>query len=142
VPWRVGTGLTATALLVIAAFLPWLDTARGQCTSGATDEDCLRYDVFLTRLADRPTANHEVEGFTGLVNVLASAGTGAIVLAVLVLLGLRTGALAWFAGIVAVAAAIVFAALGATAAGVWMMLLAGLLAVASGILATVTARRA
>jgi hypothetical protein len=142
VPWRVAFGLVSTALLVIAAFLPWLDTARGQCTSGAADEDCLRYDVFLTRLADRPTANHEVEGFTGLVNVVASAGTGAILLAVLVLLGLRTGALAWFAGLVAVAAAIVFAALGATGAGVWMMLLAGLLAIASGILATVTARRA
>ena len=140
VGWRIGLGLLAAALLVLAAFLPWLDSAAGQCTSGAVDEDCLRYDVFLTELANHTTVNRDLDSFTGIVNVLASAGTGAILLAVLVLLGLRTGALAWFAGLVAVVAAIVFLALGATGAGVWIMLLAGLLAVASGVLAAMTAR--
>jgi hypothetical protein len=140
VGWRIALGLLAAGLMVLAAFLPWLDTARGQCTSGAVDEDCLRYDVFLNQLADRTTLNQDVGSFTGIVNVLASAGTGAIVLAVLVLLGLRTGALAWFAGLAAVVAAIVFLALGASGAGVWLMLLAGLLAIASGVLATMTAR--
>jgi hypothetical protein len=140
VTWRIVLGLLASALLVIAAFLPWLDTASGQCTSGAADEDCLRYDVFLTELADRTTLNQDVDPFTGIVNVLASAGTGAILLALLVLLGLRTGALAWFAGLMAVVGAIVFLALGADGAGVWLVLLAGFLAIASGILAAMTAR--
>jgi hypothetical protein len=138
--WRIALGLLSAGLLVFAAFLPWLETARGQCTSGAVDEDCLRYDVFLNELANRTTLNQDVGSFTGIVNVLASAGTGAIVLAVLVLLGLRTGALAWFAGLAAVVAAIVFHALGASGAGVSLLLLAGLLATASGVLATITAR--
>ena len=94
------------------------------------------------QLANRPGfQNQDIEGVRGLVNVLASAGTGAIILAVLVLLGLRTGALAWFAGLVGVATAIVFLVLGATGAGVWLLLLAGILAIASGVLATKTARR-
>jgi hypothetical protein len=143
VPWRIGLGLAAGLLFVLAAFSPWLDDFTGQCTAGGEDELCMRYDVFLRELADRPGfQNQEIEPITGVVNVLASAGTGAIVLAVLVLLGLRTGALAWFAGLVGVAAAVVFLALGATGAGVWLLLLAGLLAIGSGILATMTARRA
>ena len=141
VAWRVALGLLASLLFVIAAFLPWLDDQRGQCTSGANDEPCLRYDVFLRELAGRGSAGvHDLDSFTGVVNVVASAGTLAIVLAVLVLLGLRTGAFAWFAGFVGVVAMIVLLALGAAGAGVWLALLAGLLAIASGILATVTAR--
>ena len=141
VAWRVALGLLASLLFVIAAFLPWLDDLRGQCTSG-TDDECLRYDVFLRELAGRENAGvHDLDAFTDVVNVVASAGTLAIVLAVLVLLGLRTGAFAWFAGFVGVVAMIVLLALGAAGAGVWLALLAGLLAIASGILATVTARK-
>jgi hypothetical protein len=137
VPWRIGLGVGAALLFVLAAFSPWLDDFTGQCTSGADDEQCMRYDVFLRELADRPGfQNQDVEPVTSLVNVLASAGTGAIVLAVLVLLGLRTGGLAWFAGLVGVATAIVFLVLGAGGAGVWLLLLAGALAIASGVLAT------
>jgi hypothetical protein len=142
VPWRVGLGIAAALLFVLAAFSRWLDDFTGQCTSGASDEQCLRYDVFLTELANRGTDNQDLGSLTGIVNVLASAGTGAILLAVLVLLGLRTGALAWFAGLVGIVVAIVFLALGATGAGVWLVLLAGILALVSGILATMTARRA
>jgi hypothetical protein len=143
VPWRIGLGVAAAVLFVIAAFSPWLDDFTGQCTSGGADEQCMRYDVFLRELADRPGfQNQDIEGVRGLVNVLASAGTGALLLAVLVLLGLRTGALAWFAGLVGVATAIVFLALGAAGVGVWLLLLAGVLAIASGVLATKTARRA
>jgi hypothetical protein len=142
VPWRIGLGLAAAGLFVLAAFLPWLDDFTGQCTTGASDESCLRYDVFLEELANRSTDNQDLGSFTSVVNVLASAGTGAIVLAVLVLLGLRTGALAWFAGLLGIAGAIVLLVLGASSAGVWMLLLAGILALVSGILATRTARRA
>jgi hypothetical protein len=136
VTWRIVLGLLATALLVVAAFLPWYEDFRGQCTSGATDERCLRYDVFLNELANRTTFNQDYGSFTSVVNVVASAGTVAILLAVLMLLGLRTGALAWFAGLVAVAGGVVLLALGAVGVGVWLVLLAGLLAIASGILAT------
>jgi hypothetical protein len=140
VPWRIGLGVGAVLLFVLAAFSPWLDDFTGQCTSGAADEQCMRYDVFLNELADRESVNQDLGSFTGIGNVLASAGTGAIILAVLTLLGLRTGALAWFAGLAGVAAALVFLVLGAAGAGVWLLLLAGILAIASGVLATKTAR--
>jgi hypothetical protein len=142
--WRVLATVLAAALLLGAAFADWTSAGdEGLCLGGATG--CLSYDRYLelNQVVDvRPGHLDVPDGLQGLFDVATSLGVLALLLGLLALAGARSGTLTWLAGVLAVLLAI---AVGVTlgdfsGAGVWMLLLGGILAIVAGALARAPAR--
>jgi hypothetical protein len=132
----------AAVLMAAAAFAAWTTAGdTGVCVGDASG--CLTYDRFLelNQVVDLRSSHLTVSGLQGLFDLATSLGVVALVLAVLVLAGARSGTLTWFAGVVAILLAIAVAiTLGGVAAGLWLLLLGGILAIVAGALARPAAR--
>jgi hypothetical protein len=143
--WRWLIALVAAFLIAIGSFMAWTgDGANGICTSAAdaTAGQCLRYDVFAERFLDEPNVDAPSSGrFLGFFSFAASVGIVTLLVSLIVLLGVRTGAAAWFGGIVTILLLIVYLVIaGDSGAGVWVAMLGGVLAIVAGLLATTRAR--
>ena len=133
--WRIVLGLLAVALIAGASFMKWAGDLRGVCLHA--DSSCLRYDAFAATYLNVDVKPPDVSGLNGLIAFFGSAGFVTLVLALLVLLGLRRGTLAWFAGVLTAVYVVVLLILGDDAgAGLFVALVGSLLAVAAGLLTT------
>lgn len=138
--WRWLLALAAALLLAVGSFMAWTDDGlAGICVGGA--DNCLRYDVFAQRYLDVDPGVPSTGSLDGLFSFATSVGILTLLLAAVVLLGVRTGGAAWFGGIVSILLLIVYLVIaGESGAGVWVAMLGGVLAVTAGLLATAGAR--
>jgi hypothetical protein len=142
--WRLLATLLAAALLLAAAFADWTSEGDdGLCLGGI--DGCLSYDRYLelNQVVDVSPGHLDVpDGLQGLFDLATSLGVLAVLLALVALAGARSGALTWFAGVVAILLAIVVAVtLGdASGAGLWLLALGGVLAIVAGALSRSAAR--
>ena len=139
--WRWLLALTAALLIAAGSFMAWTsDGLNGICLQGTGD--CLRYDVFAERFLDLDAGSVDAGSLDRLFSFATSVGILTLLLAAIVLLGIRSGGAAWFGGIVSILLLIVYLAIaGESGPGVWAVMLGGVLAVAAGLLATIGARR-
>ena len=140
--WRVLLSLTAAALLIGASFAHWTPSETGVCTDGP--DTCLRYDTYLEGdLGTDVASPGDLGEATRLFNFGTSIGVLTILAGVLLVLGILTGRLAWFAGLLALAVLITFAVTAdeSLSAGVWLGLLGAAAAIGAGVLATMERRR-
>jgi hypothetical protein len=133
--WRWLVTLLAALLLAGGAFMDWTaDGLNAICAAGA--DGCLRYDVFAQRFLDVDPGVPQTGTLDGLFSFATSIGIPVLALAVVVLLGIRTGAAAWFGGVVSVlliAGYLIVA--GDAGLGLWAALAGGVLAIVGGLLA-------
>ena len=131
--WRVLLGLLAVLLIAGASFLRWNGAGRrGLCLHG--QENCLGFSALVTKI-DKAAGATDHGTLNGVASFVTSAGFATLVLALIVLLGLRRGAGAWFGGVVAaVGAVVVLIVAHEHGAGVWFALLGGLLAIVAALL--------
>ena len=138
--WSWLLALIAALLLGVGSFMAWTgDGLDGLCVGGSGD--CLRYDVFAQRFLESDPGTVDAGSLDGLFSFVTSVGILTLLLGVIVLFGIRTGAAAWFGGVVSILLLIVYLVVaGDSGAGVWVAMLGGVLAVAAGLLATINAR--
>jgi uncharacterized membrane protein YkgB len=136
--WRWLIALAAALLIAIGSFMSWTDDGlKGICTNGA--DNCLRYDVFAQRYLDSDPGAPDAGQLTRAFSFVTSVGILTLLLAAIVLLGVRTGGAAWFGGIATILLLIVYLVIAGTSGpGVWVAMLGGVLAVVAGLLATRT----
>lgn len=131
---RAALGLLAAGLLVLAALLPWSGDRIALCVAGP---DCLGYQAFAKAYlggAEIPDAG-DIGSLQAVFEVLTSFGAVILALAAAVLLGLRTGALTWRAGMIAILGTIVLVILDRDLqAGPLAALLGGTLAVLAAVI--------
>jgi hypothetical protein len=139
--WRWLLALAGALLIAAGSFMAWTgDGLNGICLRGP--DDCLRYDVFAERFLDLDAGSVDAGSLDRLFSFATSVGILTLLVAAIVLLGIRTGGAAWFGGILTILLLIVYLAVaGESGAGVWVAMLGGVLAVAAGLLATIGARR-
>jgi hypothetical protein len=139
--WRWLLALAAAVLIAIGSFMGWTsDGLNAICTQGAGD--CLRYDAFAERFLDVDPGSVDAGSLDRLFSFATSVGILTLLLAAIVLLGIRTGGAAWFGGIATILLLILYLAVaGESGPGVWVAMFGEVLAVAAGLLATIGARR-
>jgi hypothetical protein len=139
--WRWLLALVAALLIAAGSFMAWTsDGLNGICLHGAGD--CLRYDMFAQRFLDLDAGDVDAGSLDRLFSFATSVGILTLLLAAIVLLGIRSGGAAWFGGIATILLLIVYLAIaGTSGAGVWVAMLGGVLAVVAGLLTTIDARR-
>ncbi len=140
---RVLLTLLASGMLIAGSFMAWTaDGLTALCVGGP--DACLRYDAFLDRNPDLGLDIGAPSGLGGLENLFSfgtSLGIVTLLLGLIVLLGVRRGGAAWFGGIVSILYLVGYLIVGGdSGAGVWVALLGGVLAVVSGIMATLNPR--
>jgi hypothetical protein len=98
--------------------------------------------VFAERYLDVDGGSVDAGELTRLFSFVTSAGFVTLLLAAIVLLGIRTGGAAWFGGIATILVMILYLVIsGDSGPGVWVIMLGGVLAIIAGLLATIAARR-
>lgn len=131
--WRVLLGLLAVVLIASASFMRWNgDGDRGLCLHG--QQSCLGLSTPVQKLDDAVNAP---DGGTvnGIASFVTSAGFATLLLALIVLLGLRRGAGAWFGGVIAVVGALVLLIVPHDhGPGVVFLLIGGVLAIVAALL--------
>jgi hypothetical protein len=139
--WRWLLALVAALLIAAGSFMAWTsDGLNGICLHGATD--CLRYDTFADRYLDLDAGSVDAGSLDRLFSFATSVGILTLLLAAIVLLGIRSGGAAWFGGIATILLLIVYLVIaGDSGAGVWVAMLGAVLAVAAGLLATIGNRQ-
>jgi hypothetical protein len=139
--WRWLLALAAALLIAAGSFMAWTgDGLNGICLHG--DGDCLRYDTFAERFLDLDAGSVDAGSLDRLFSFATSVGIITLLLAAIVLLGIRSGGAAWFGGIATILFLVVYLAIaGESGPGVWVAMLGGVLAVASGLLTTIDNRR-
>ena len=139
--WRWLLALAAALLIAAGSFMSWTgDGLNGICVQGAGE--CLRYDAFAERFLELDAGSVDAGSLDRLFSFATSIGILTLLLAAIVLLGIRTGGAAWFGGIATILLLIVYLAIaGESGAGVWVAMLGGVLAVVAGLLTTIDARR-
>ncbi len=134
--WRWLLALAAALLIAAGSFMAWTsDGLNGICLQGSSD--CLRYDVFAERFLNVDPGSVDAGSLDRLFSFATSVGILTLLLAAIVLLGVRTGGAAWFGGIATILLLIVYMAItGESGPGVWVAMVGGVLAVVAGLLAT------
>ena len=131
--WRVLLGLLAVLLIASASFMRWNgDGDRGLCLHG--QESCLGLSTPVQKLDDAVNAP---PGGTvnGIASFVTSAGFATLLLALIVLLGLRRGAGAWFGGVITVVGAVILLIVAHDGGpGVVFALIGGILAIVAALL--------
>jgi uncharacterized membrane protein YkgB len=95
--------------------------------------------VFAQRYLDSDPGAPDAGQLTRAFSFVTSVGILTLLLAAIVLLGVRTGGAAWFGGIATILLLIVYLVIAGTSGpGVWVAMLGGVLAVVAGLLATRT----
>ena len=139
--WRVLLTLLAAALLIGASFAHWTSSETGVCTNGP--ETCLRYDTYLEGdLGTDVASPGDLGEATRLFNFGTSIGILTILAGALLVLGVLSGRLAWFAGLLALAVVVTFAVTAdePLRVGVWLGLLGAAAALGAAVLATIERR--
>jgi hypothetical protein len=132
--WRVLLGLLAVLLIASASFMRWNGNGdRGLCLHG--QDSCLGLSTPVQKLDDAVNAP---SGGTvnGIASFVLSAGFATLLLALIVLLGLRRGAGAWFGGVITVVGAVILLIVPHDSGpGVVFALIGGILAIVAALLA-------
>lgn len=149
--WRVALTLLAAALLIGGSFMNWASDSQGALQGACTariPSGCLRFDEYLLGIGPDVGLKDLVlsHDAPALLNLVTSLGFLTIVLGALALIGIRKGRLAWLTGTVTVIVMLVFLLTlregASSAAGAWVVLLGGLLALTAGVLTTLSRKDA